>query len=143
MTEKIYEKYAWILLLIVGIVGFMVGSQEMIFGEFVDPQVAESLTGKTWEEMASDPFIKFVTRAHGLAFLELSVLILGIAGFGYRKGEKWAWYVSWSIPAFLLGAFSLFFTAKGSVWHVQLVLTIVALLGILLSSRARKFFPRE
>ena len=128
MTEKAYEKHAWILFLVVGFVVLSVGSMDMILGASPDP--APQFT-------APGPFV----RATGVVLAALGVLIISMAGVPYRNGERWAWYALWLVPLFLLGLVLLQLSAGGSVWPIQLTIMVIAVLGLLLPYR--KFFPRR
>ena len=47
---------------------------------------------------------------------------MAISATAYRRGEKWAWYALWSIPAMFIGFLALWINAGAT-------LTILALLG--------------
>lgn len=128
MSEKAYEKHAWILLFAVGMIILVVGGGDLILGESPDP--TPNFTAPS-----------FFVRAVGVVQLGFSILILALAGMPYRRGEKWSWYISWSIPAVLLGLATINRVGGGTVWPIQLVSLLVALLGLLLPYR--KFFPRS
>ncbi len=65
MPERAYEKYAWIILLVIGIFG-------------LGGSIAELLAGTS-----------------AVAQLGFSVLITAISFNSCRRGEKWAWYALW------------------------------------------------
>jgi hypothetical protein len=78
----------------------------------------------------------------GLLKLSWSFFVLAITLTGYRRGEKWAWYTMWSVPVLLIcnALFSAIFTGDASQMLQFIPITIITLLGLLLSYR--KFFPR-
>ncbi len=104
ITEKAYEKHAWILLFAIGVFG-LVTSLPLLLGVDPDPARIEGIIGMTMSELrASNPrFLDLVTysvRTYGLVNLAWSFLIIAISVTAYRKGEKWAWCAFWSLPAF-------------------------------------------
>ena len=67
---------------------------------------------------------------------------LAITLTGYRRGEKWAWYTMWLVPAVLVGQglwYSVFLGDFNEMVQYIPIVT-VALVGLLLPYR--KFFPR-
>ena len=65
--EKAYEKYAWIIFLVLGILLLVYSLVNLLAGN----------------NLAAEPQLGF------------SVLIIAISFNSYRRGEKWAWYASW------------------------------------------------
>jgi len=59
----------------------------------------------------------------------------------YRKGERWAWYILWSVPVFFLGfvAIAMSIGASGLLPFLTLFV-VLSLLGLLLPFR--RFFPK-
>lgn len=83
-----------------------------------------------------------------LTWLAYFLLLATVVATGYRRGERWAWYVTWTYPAAILG-FAAVATVHGG-WTgdelssampaVAAVIGLV-LLGLLLPLRI--FFPRR
>jgi len=71
-----------------------------------------------------------------------SFLVLVITLTAYRRGEKWAWYTMWLMPAILVtqGIFDSVFLGDISEMLKWIPITTISLLGLLLPYR--KFFPR-
>ena len=72
----------------------------------------------------------------GFYFLGVAVLAIAISSTGYRRGKRWAWYVSLSFP--VLGL------AEAILYEVDppaLVLFVLSVPGLLLPYR--KFFPKK
>ncbi len=66
-----------------------------------------------------------------------------ISATAYRKGERWAWYILWSVPAFFLGHAAIalnFGESTSSLIPFLTVFVILSLLGLILPFR--KFFPK-
>jgi hypothetical protein len=71
-----------------------------------------------------------------------SLLVLAITLTGYRRGEKWAWYTMWLVPALLVGQglFNSVFLNDFKEMLSWIPITTLSLLGLFLPYR--KFFPR-
>ncbi len=141
-SEKLYEKYAWILLFVVGILG-IIGSYQFLMGTEPDPQYFSSITGTTWDSFVASKqgmvlYVKDALRITGVLFIGLCIMIMAISATAFRKGESWAWYVSWYFPLTLGWITWLLYSRGGSSWSLHMVLSIMALLGLLLPFR--KFF---
>ena len=97
--------------------------------------------------MSSDPnFANFLGATlidDGISGVGLAVFGMVVSLTGYRKGEKWAWYVSWSMPIGILAAQLNVYAVTGSIMVIYLAaaFTIVSLLALLLPYR--QFFPRK
>lgn len=144
--EKAYEKYSWVLLLVLGMVGLIFASVDMFSGTTDDPQSVKQLTGNTWEEIVTrNPGMARLVlqwvRATGVGLLGASILLIAIASVAYRRGEKWTWYALWIAPIVMAGYTANNFLVGGSLWPFFIALLIVALLGLLLPYR--KFFPKK
>jgi hypothetical protein len=147
MMLRVYEKYAWVILLVLGLLWFVVGLYSVFLPEGVFETDAQSVTNMPWSELkASSPvaadFVIFIYGLLGLLKLSWSFFVLAITLTGYRRGEKWAWYTMWSVPVLLVSnaVFSAIFTGDVSQTLQFIPITIITLLGLLLPYR--KFFPR-
>lgn len=145
MTERAYERHAWVLIFFVGIVGLIFPVRPLL-GSPSDPQEVRSLTGMTFDEVAaSQPritsYVNVVERAFGTALLFFILLGLVLSAFPYRRGEKWAWFTLWTAPVSLLAFTVMNISAGGAVWPLLLVLMILSLVGLLLP--IRKFFATK
>ena len=147
MNEKVYEKYAWILLFAIGVI-FLVSAVPHTLGINTDPETVERIIGMTLNELKdSNPgFFDlhiFYFRFGGLSDLGFAFFITAISLTAYRKGEKWAWYALWFLPAYFTGSAAITMSIESSL-SLLLPLTmfvILSLLGLLLPYR--KFFPNK
>src|SRR5665647_3054946 len=108
MTEKAYEKYAWILLFAIGVI-FLVAAVPATLGINTDPGTVERIAGMTLNELkVSNPgfynLYIFYFSFGGLSDLGVAFFITAISLTAYRKGEKWAWYTLWFVPAYFIGS---------------------------------------
>ena len=145
--EKFYEKYAWVILLAAGLLWLMVGIVAVYQSEGIFEGDAQSVTNIPWSELkASSPvaanFVIFIYGQMGLLMISWSLFVIAITLTGYRKGEKWAWYIIWSVPAHLVSdaLFNSIFIGDISQTLPFIPMTTITLLGLLLPYR--KFFPR-
>ena len=97
--------------------------------------------------MSSNPkFASFLASTlvdDGISGVGLAVFGMAVSLTGYRRGEKWARYVSWSMPIGILAAQLNVYALTRSVMVIYLaaVFTIVSVLALLLPYR--QFFPRK
>ena len=105
--ERVNEKYGWEVFLFLGLLWVVVGIVPVFSpGELLRTE-AQLITGMSWNELkASSPIATDLVRFHyggmGLLKMSWSFLVLAITLTGYRKGEKWAWYTLWLVPALLV-----------------------------------------
>ena len=147
MNEKIYEKYAWIVFFAIGAM-FLVSAVPHALGFNTDPALVESIAGTTIDGLkASNPMFfnlyNFYFSGGGLSDLGFAFFLIVISTTAYRRGDKWAWYSFWFVPAFFLGfvALSLTLESSSSLIPPLMVFIILSLVGLLLPFR--KFFPSK
>jgi hypothetical protein len=145
---KFYEKYAWIILLAVGILWLVVGIVAVFQPEGIFEADAQAVTNSPWTDIkASSPeasnFVIFVYGQMGLLKISWSLFILAITLTGYRRGEKWAWYMMLLAPILLLtdAVFSVVFIGDINQVLQFIPITTVTLFGLLLPYRM--FFPKK
>jgi cell division protein FtsW (lipid II flippase) len=144
-VEKGYQKYAWILIAVLG-VAFIFDALVFFSGMNPDPPLFQSLIGQSLSNFNSlhpdeGKAMTYLFHGFGLAALGLGVFTIAVSYVPYRKGEKWAWYIVWYLPIFLFLATIANYADGGQSWALDLVLLIVALAGLLLPYR--KFFPKK
>jgi hypothetical protein len=147
MMLRVYEKYAWVILLALGLLWLVVGLYSVFSPEGVFETYVQSVTNMSWSELkALSPvtadFVIFIYGQLGLLKLSWSFFVLVITLTGYRKGEKWAWVIIWSVPVLLVSnaLFSAIFIGDVSQTLQFIPVTTITLLGLILPYR--KFFPR-
>ena len=152
ISEKVYQTYAWVVLLVVCTLSLLIGLGDFILAGDGDPALVESMIGTSWLEMKVSTsrvanLINLLTRILGAWLIGFSILGIGISSKGYRNGEKWAWWALWALPLTFALIFAAFFTAErvpGSSIPPALFsapgLFVLSILGLLLP--VRKFFPR-
>src|SRR5260370_3808960 len=155
-SPSVYQKYAWTLLfvfwalhLVLSVRDFFPSLQDFCLVCLPGSQTAiQSSTGMAWSQLATtNPrFANFLASAlvdDGISGVGLAVFGMVVSLTGFRRGEKWAWYLSWSMPIGILAAQLHVYLLSGSMMVIYLaaVFTIVSLLALLLPYR--QFFPRK
>ena len=149
-VEKAYEKHAWIFLFVFGILWLLYGFFLFIIPTPEGSTPFESIAGIPWSELVASSarvanLLIYLTRAFGVLALVASIFIIAVSAKSYRRGERWAWYTSWSLPV-LGGTFLALDVSSGAggnyyaLFYDALYL-ILPLPGLLLPYR--KFFPRK
>ena len=145
--ERVYEKYAWVIFLALGLMWMVVGLVQVFSPDELLETDAQLITGISWSELkASSPVATDLVRFHygsmGLLKTSWSLFVLAIALTGYRKGEKWAWYTLWLAPLILVWSaiFNVSFVGDVNQTLQWIPIMTVTLLGLLLPYR--KFFPK-
>ena len=145
--ERAREKYGWVVYLILGLLWLVVGLTQVFNPEELADDDAQHITSMSLGELeASSPeateLIRFLYGAVGMLKTSWSLLVLAITLTGYRRGEKWAWYTLWLVPALLVGQglFNSVFHGDFNEMLPWIPITTVSLVGLLLPYR--KFFPR-
>lgn len=149
---KWFERYAWILLVVVALPFLIFGVSAVLFGLSLSdfpvglpggPDAVKSLTGMTWDEtLRSNPaaltLLRGISRVAGMAFLGFAIVAIVVSSSAYRRGERWAWFALWTLPAFMVGL--LLHEREGQFIQMPATLLVVSLLGLLLPSR--RFFQK-
>ena len=155
-ASKPYVKYAWTLLfvfwalhLVLSVRDIFPGLQDLCLACLPGAQTAiQSSTGMTWTQLRStNPklagFLASTLIDDGISGVGLAIFGMIVSMTSFRKGEKWAWYVSWSMPVGILAAQLNVYLLTGSVFVIILavVFVLVSLLALFLPYR--QFFPKK
>ena len=148
-NEKFYEKYAWVIFLIIGII-ILIGAIPHTLGINTDPTLVQTISGKTINELeVSNPMFfdlyKFYFSGGGLSDLGFAFFIIIITLFAYRQGQKWAWYSFLFVPIYFLIwiilSLNLPIESQSSLFPPLIALIILSIIGLLLP--IRKFFSKQ
>src|SRR6266478_4756509 len=155
-APKAYEKYAWTLLIVfwalhfvLSVRDFFPSLQDFCIGCLPGAQTAiQSSTGMSWSQLAStNPklagFLTSVLVDDGISGVGLAIFGVIVSLTSFRRGEKWAWYVSWSMPIEILAAQLNTYQLTRSVIVIVLgaAFVLVSLLALFLPYR--QFFPSK
>src|SRR5713101_8057948 len=131
--ERGYQKNAWVLLVAVYTVTIFFGLIELV-GMPADPTLFSSILGQSVDSfMASNPrawsAIQAIQYLSGAWSVGYSVFGIAIARTAFRKGEKWAWYASLSLPIIGVYITALTYTFGASIALLGVPLLAVFLVG--------------
>ena len=79
----------------------------------------------------------------GISGVGLAVFGMIISLTSFRRGEKWAWYVSWSMPIGILAAQLNVYMLTASVLVIVLGIAFVLISLLALFLPYRQFFPKK
>jgi hypothetical protein len=148
-SEKIYQKYAWIIFFVIGAMTLVTAVFHAL-GINTDPALVESIAGKSIDALkSSDPMFfnlyNFYFSSGDLSDIGFGFLLTVTAATAYRGGQKWAWYAFWFVPVFFSGFAVLSLTlpveSSSSMLPSLIVFIILSLVGLLLPYK--KFFPSK
>lgn len=145
MTEKFYERHAWILPFGLGVVSLLSALGFVVMGQPFEEDLVR-VTGRTWREITAltpglDTLIGLEYRALGLAYVGFALLVVAISVKSFRRGERWAWLVLWYYPIVFGLIAVLDFGFGGAFWPIATIQTVLFVIGLLLP--VRKFFPKR
>ena len=101
--ENFFERSAWVLFLVIGLIEILFGAGDMIAGVENDPAILVSATGRTPAELkAQDPLIYNAMdqqqKVIGHVLLMTGLLVSVVSLTAFRGGARWAWFTFWLIP---------------------------------------------
>ena len=145
--ERVNEKYGWVVMLALGLVWLVVGLSQVFTPDVMLVDDIQHFAGISLNELeALSPeatqMVRFLVGAVGMLKISWSFLVIAITLTGYRKGEKWAWYTLWLVPALLVGSgiFNSVFLGDINEMLPWIPIMTLTLLGLFLPYR--KFFPK-
>lgn len=111
-----------------------------------EPGVFQRLTGMSWQEIHSHlpgttHYLVHGAQGQAVSRAVFAGLLMGVPLVPYQRGERWAWYVAWSLPAVLALLLTMVLAEGGSIAALLAIFMAVALVGLLLP--VRRFFPQE
>ncbi len=153
---RAYERHAWLILFLLWTLHLVLSARDFI-PALQDVRVGclpgaltpiQASTGVTWSKLlASDPkfatYLASVLVDDGISGVGFAVFGMIVSFTSYRKGAKWAWYLSWSNPIGILTAQLNVYALTGSTLVIVLAAVFIGacLLGLFLPYR--QFFPRK
>jgi len=144
--KRLFEKYAWLVFLFLGLLWLVVGLNQIFLPEGLMETDVQHVTGMSLSELeASSPesilLVRFQMGVIGNLKTSWSLLVLAITLTGFRRGEKWAWYTLWLVPAVLICQGIIHSVILGDINEMRawIPTTSISLVGLLLP--IRKFFP--
>lgn len=152
-SRRRFERLGWVLIALTGLPFLIFGISAMLFGVSLSdfpvglpggPEAVSSTTGVTWDEVVSEQpttmtLLRGVSRVAGLAFLGFGLLVVAVASVPFRRGERWAWFVLWIVPVFMVAL--LIHELNGGFVEMPVLMLGMSLAGLLLPYRV--FFPNS
>ncbi len=149
-----YGGYAWLIIFLIWMVHLVLSARDFIPG-LQDLCVGclpggltpiQASTGLTWSQlMSSDPrfanYLASVLADDGISGVGLAIFGMVVAYTGYRRGEKWAWYISWLNPIGILAAQLNLYMITGSLIALILASVFIFLCLTALFVPYKQFFP--
>lgn len=136
-----YYRHAWMIPFAIGAFSLLTSIPPLLFGIDPDPARIEAILGEEMNEVepAVLDLVKFLMRTYGLVNLAWSLMITVVAATAYRRGEKWAWYAMWSLPAYFIAATAILLSVGLTTLEKFLVplLLIVSVSGLLMGAPRR------
>ncbi len=78
-------------------------------------------------------FVSEMVRLIGLNWLTWGFLAAVISVTAFRKGEMWAWYALWIVPAYFIADGAIDFLAGGTSWLNGVIVAILVMVPLLTS----------
>jgi hypothetical protein len=146
--ERAYEKYAWVIPFAMGLF-FALSMTATLLSPIIltgAEGAVKSLTGSTFSQLAaSSPgvanYIYYLIRIFAIFSVGLGVFFAVVSATAYRKGELWAWCLTWVVPVLFVLDFANDYFAFRYVDASSLVIVVILVVGLLLPYR--KFFPMD
>lgn len=150
---KWYQRYAWVLFLVVSFPFLIFGISALLFGLSLSdfpvgipggPDAVSALTGHPWDQVLSEnptavTLLRGVSRVAGLGLLGLAVFVLFVSVTAFRRGQRWAWFALLVVPGFMVGL--LLHELKGEFVQMPALFLVLSLAGLILP--VRTFFGRR
>lgn len=145
MTEKAYSRYAWVILVVMGLLELQFALTLILSGPAAIDNANLEIQGLPWKEISATSkeaiLIEYVARSWGMAEVLAAITMVVIAAVPFRKVERWSWYFSWIFPAFyLMTVLRNLLVGATSVVLIDSVGAIIFSAALLLPYR--KFFPK-
>jgi hypothetical protein len=130
-SRKIYQEYAWVVLFALWGLHFALSATNFF------PRGNPFPTDPAAASLLSHASVNV-----GVSGLILAVFGMVVSTTAYRKGERWAWYLSWLQPFGIMVTQLNQYSQTGSITVIVLasVFTFISLVGLFLPFRI--FFPR-
>jgi cytochrome bd-type quinol oxidase subunit 2 len=147
-----FARNAWKVIFVLYILILVLGVGEFRRGQSGDPGMVEAVSGISWEQLkTSNPemadLLDVETRIIGSLWVGLGLIGAAVSLTGFKRGEKWAWWSTWSLPIVMALILGIFLNAKlvseaptpPALFSAPITITIS---GLALLLCIRKFFPK-
>ena len=128
------KRFLWLYFIILGLLYLL----PAVSSFFILRQTPDHWDWLTQDAEVLD-YLASVWRLVGLFQLSLSVLMIIIAATGFRKGERWGWYLLWLWLPILAGQ-AVF---QPWIWPIYAVLILIAVVVLWLTRPLINKVPNE
>ena len=103
------RRHAWWGFLLVALTLVVFGVTDVMSGAAADRAIPRAVTGMTLAELeAAGPeayrLFDFFTRVNGWSLVLAGAMTAAVVVFGFRRGRRWAWWATWALPIWAVGA---------------------------------------
>ena len=151
-AENFFERSAWVLFLVIGVLEILFGWGDRIAGVENDPALLISITGATPAELKAQDPVFYAAMDHqqkviGQLLWITGALISSISLTAFRHGARWAWFTFWLIPVSmalgLVSSYNIRLPGESLAppFYSALFFAVLAILWLALSYR--KYMPRK
>jgi hypothetical protein len=103
------QRSAWWGLVGLTVIIGLFGLTDISGGITADPGIPAGITGKTPPELEAESasayrLLDFVARVGGANLVVIGILMTTILLVPFRRGQRWAWWVMWTLPAWATAA---------------------------------------
>jgi len=142
------KEYAWLVPFVYGVLLFLAGALWLAGGKPFDVATYERIAGASWSELEVShhglPAVlsALVRLLGGNSSLLAGLFVMTVAATGFRRGERWAWWLCWALP--IRSAIDLAVVAKHGGLGAAVVLWDASLIAVLVGALVvsyRSFFP--
>lgn len=130
-TERWYERHAWIVFVIIGLMGLVIALPVLMDpgsgAEVFDQLDGVALPTAIDADPAALAYVEFVYRFAFGATFGLDLMTVLIAVFAFRHGARWAWAAFCYWPALFLSNLLTYEASARPVQVAMLAITVTAL----------------
>ena len=151
-----YGRHAWLILFVIWSLHLVLSARDFVpvLQDFCigcppgGQTPIHSATSLSWSQLSSSypriaTYLASVLVDDGISGVSLAIFGMVVSYTSYRRGEKWAWYLSWLNPFGIITAQLNIYYLTGSMLTIILTLVFVTLCFLGLFLPYRQFFPSK
>jgi len=143
MSRHFPFRFAWVILFVMSVLLMAVSLSYLIFAHSLEPQANVTIQQLSATSPYLGNFMKDLLRVFGLSWFTWGFLSAAISVTAYRRGEIWAWYAFWILPAYEIGDGLIDFAAGGTAWWVTVITTVVLIATLLVSPQCKTILQKH
>ncbi|CAN5226832.1 hypothetical protein BH18CHL2_BH18CHL2_10370 [soil metagenome] len=104
------QRHSWWALLAMALILVLFGVGDFVVGFEWDPGIPVGLTGMTPAQLRGESeqayrLLDHGVRGGGVNLVAIGTLLSVVLFFGFRRGQLWAWWAMWVLPAWAASVF--------------------------------------